>query len=107
MPSFNVNKETLIPEEEVNWNVVRLLVQKYTERHPEEVNGCKIHVQELRQELKTRFGEWQTEGRTRHIFELPSRLESAISMKYPKALKDENLRRFLSMFPDFQVAEQL
>lgn len=100
-------KETLIPEEEVNWNVVRHIVRLYTERHAEEVAGCKIHVGKLRQELKTKFGEWGVESRARHVYELPNGLEMALSMKYPKILKDENLKRFLQMFPDFQVAESL
>jgi len=99
--------EKVVPEDEVNWNVVRLIVEGYTARHAEEVHGCILHVQSLREQAKTRFGEWGTEGRTRHVYELPTALEMGISIKYPKALKGDNLRIFLGMFPDFQVAECL
>lgn len=107
MPSLEEMSERVVPEDEVNWNVVKLIVQKYADRHPEEMACCVIHVKQLRQELKTRFGEWGTEGRERHVFELPTNLEMALSMKYPKVLKAENLAKFLSLFPQFQVAEKL
>ena len=108
MPSrIDELSEKVVPEDEVNWKVVKLIVEKYTDRHPEEVAGCIIHVKGLRQELKNRFGSWETEGRERHIFELPVNLEMALSIKYPKLLKEENLKQFLGIFPQFQVAENL
>ncbi len=108
MPSsIEAISERVVPEDEVNWNVVRLIVEGYTARHGEEVRGCALHVQRLREEARTAYGEWGTESRARHVYELPTALEMGISIKYPKALKGENLRTFLGMFPEFQVAEKL
>lgn len=107
MSSIEALTERITPEDEVNWNVVTLIVQGYSSRHQEEVAGCIIHVQKLRDELKTQFGEWGVESRTRHIFELPTGLNMALTTKYPKVLKDENLKHFLGLFPQFQVAEKL
>lgn len=107
METIESLSERVTPEEEVNWNVVKLIVDGYRGRHEEEVAGCVFHVKQLRDDLKTKFGELGVESGARHIYELPTSLEMALTMKYPKVLKEENLKRFLSLFPQFQVAETL
>lgn len=99
------------PEETVNWAVVRLLVEKYTERHPEEVVGCMEYVKTLKAAAKDRkFGQVQDGdggSQMRHLMEIPDRLETALTMKYPLIFKGKNLKKFHGLYPVFFIPEKI
>lgn len=98
----------IVPEDDVNWNVVRMIVQGYSERHPEEVAGCYMYVADIRSKLKNEeFASLDSDAHARHIYELPPALKDALSMKYPEVLKGDNLKHFLELFPKFQIPEKV
>jgi len=106
--ALNAKADRMAPSEDVNWNVVRLIVEKYTERHPEEVVGCVDLVKRMRIAAKdAKFADTGSEANRRHVMELPSALSAAIEWKYPKALSGKNLRIFKGMYPVFFIPEKL
>jgi len=99
----------IVPEEEVNWDLVRQIVEGYAERHPEEFMGCTEYVKTLRRAAKdTKYGTMEGSGsEMRHIYELPDRLARGLTIKYPSVLSGRNLRYFLKLYPIFQIPEKL
>jgi iron-sulfur cluster repair protein YtfE (RIC family) len=96
------------PEEMINWNVIKLMVDKYTERHPEEVVGAIEYVKKLKSVASDRtFGVQSKETGMRHIMEMPSALMAAMEFKYPTVFKDGNMLKFARMFPCFIIPEKL
>lgn len=99
--------KNITPEDEVNWNVVQIIIEKYTERHAEEVMGCAEYVKQRREALANEFAETSDKTQMRHMYELPPSLAHGLSHKYPLIFKGENLTKFLKMYPIFQVAQKL
>lgn len=99
----------ITPEDEVNWEVVKGVVEGFTERYPHEVAGCVEYVKKLRTQTKDAYGlVTEKDGSNRrHVYEIPSRLHKALSTKYPKVFDDKNLRHFLKLYPIFQIPEKL
>lgn len=95
-------------EQEVNWNVVKIIVDKYTDRHLEEVLGCEEVVKTKRKNLNNKFAETSADTEMRHMYELPPSLHFALTMKYPLIFKSQKtLYHFLRMFPSFCIPEKL
>lgn len=94
----------IVPLEEVNWRAIEMIMEAYAEKYPEELTGCFAYVEQLRSE---KSNEYASAGSQRHAYEIPGRLHKALSIKFPKLFEGENLRTFLSMYPNFQVAEKL
>lgn len=100
--------ERIKPEDEVNWKIVKDIVEEYANRHPEEFMGCVEYVKSLRKEKINKFAVAKDgEAEMRHIYELPSRLARALSLKYPLVLSGKNLKQFLKFYPIFQIPEYL
>ena len=96
-------------EDEVNWNAVRLIVEGYTEKYPEEVVGCAEAVKMERNSLTDKkFGTTGADSDMRQVMKLPNRLQVGLQTKYPKIFTDQkNLRQFLKMYYIFQIPEKL
>lgn len=96
------------PSEEVNWSVVQIIVEKYTERHPEEVIGAAEYVKKLRFAAKDKkYGELSADSGRRHVMELPDRLDYALTLKYPKVFSGANLKKFFKLYPIFFIPEKI
>lgn len=95
------------PCQDVNWNVVRIIVEKYRERHFDEFEGCLEYVKQQRAGLQNKFAVGKSESSMRKVFSLPPNLEFALSKKYPLVFRGENLWKFLKMFPFFQIPDSL
>lgn len=99
-----LSRPTMVQESTVNWNVVKLVMDEYTARYPEEIVGCMEYVKQLK---ATKENEFASSGEgMRHLYELPARLQKALQAKYPDLFKEANLRTFLEIYPAFQVAEK-
>lgn len=107
MKTFQELQARVVPNDEVNWRQVQLLVEIYTDRHPEEIAGCIEVVKQKRAQLTNKFGLTSEENEMRHLYELPPNLYAALTYKWPKVLTDKNLRHFLRTYPIFCVAEKL
>lgn len=110
--TFVDNKMKAInPSDQVNWNVVRLIIEKYTERNYEEIIGCFEYVKQLKLAAKDKkYGQvtlGEDGSQMRHLMEIPDRLETALTMKYPLIFKDKNLRMFFELYPVFFIPEKL
>lgn len=100
--------QRVTPEDNINWNVVALIVEKYTERHVDEVRGCVEFVKDKRTHLDNKFGETSKDTQMRHMYELPPSLHFALTLKYPKIFKEkQHLDYFLKSYPMFRVPEKL
>jgi len=107
MKTFQELQARVVPSEEVNWRQVKLLVEMYTERHPEEVAGCIEVVKKKKALLNNKFGLTSADNEMRHLYELPPNLYAALTYKWPKVLTEKNLIHFLKTYPIFCVAEKL
>lgn len=100
--------KNITPEDEVNWKVVQLIVEKFTENHPEEVIGAVEYVKMLRKEAHDKkFATTGSESHGRHIMELPNRLDYGLTLKYPLIFKGKNLKHFFKLYPIFFIPEKL
>lgn len=99
----------IVPEEEVNWEIVKGVVDGFTERYPYEIAGCIEYVKKLRTQTKDSYGVVTDKdgSNRRHMYEIPERLHRALSIKYPKVFDGKNLRHFLKLYPIFQIPEKL
>lgn len=100
-----MNTPTLQPESVVNWNVVKLVMDGYTEKHPEEIVGCMEYVKQLKATKENAFA--SSGDNMRHLYELPSRLQKGLALKYPELFQGDNLKQFLELYPAFQVADKV
>lgn len=108
-------KATCLPEEKVKWSVVELIVEGYTARFPEEVMGCAEYVKQKKAEkgalndyalMEGKMGDGANSDR-RYMYELPSRLKTALEIKYPSVLKGTNLTKFLKKYSIFCIPDKL
>ena len=97
----------ITPSDEVNWNVVDLVITRYAARYPAEILGCEKIVKDFRSRAKTKFAETGGDMNTRHLFEMPARLQTALDMKYPKLFTGKNLITFLKKYRLFCIPEKL
>ena len=107
MDKVEARFEAIKPEDEVNWNIVKAIVEGYTRRHPEEVAGCVSYVKNLRQQNLNEFACSGTDSNMRHTMELPTALNMALTLKFPLIFNGKNQRHFLKLYPIFQVPEKL
>lgn len=101
-----------LPKEQVNWNVVKLIVEGYTERFPEEVMGCAEFVKQKKAEkgLMNDYALMDNKGSgsdRRYMYELPPRLFTALTLKYPSILTGKNLIKFLKTYTLFCIPDKL
>lgn len=96
--------DRIVPLEQVNWNAVKLIMESYAEKYPDETLGCMEYVRQLKE---SKDNQYASAGSQRHVYELPSRLHKALSIKFPKLFDGENLIEFLKLYPGFQVADKL
>lgn len=94
---------------DVNWNVVRLIVEGFTEKFPEDVIGC---IEAIKQERKTlvdkKFGTTGGDSDMRQLMKLPNRLQIGLQTQYPTIFTDDkNLKKFLKMYHCFLIPEKL
>jgi hypothetical protein len=100
--------KNVTPDDEVNWRVVQLIVERFTEKYPEEVMGAAEYVKMLKNDAKDKkFGTTDGDASTRHLMELPNRLEYGLSLKYPQIFKGKNLKTFFKLYPIFFIPEKL
>ena len=92
------------PLEEVRWGAIEMIMDAYAEKYPEELAGCFEYVRQLKDGTNDAFA---TSGAQRHAYEVPARLHKALSVQFPRLFEGENLRKFLSMYPNFQVADKI
>jgi hypothetical protein len=98
----------IISDNEVNWDIVQQIVEEFTRRHPDVIAGCIDYVEELRKSKTNQYAlEKGSQSNRRHIMEIPSSLLKGLSLKYPTLFTGENQRKFLKLYPIFQVAEKL
>lgn len=93
------------PLEEVRWGAIEMIMEAYAEKYPEELAGCFEYVRQLKEGTDA-FGS-TGKGSQRHAYEIPERLHKALSIQFPLLFEGENLRKFLSMYPNFQVADKI
>lgn len=104
----NAKLKNITPEDEVNWKVVQLIVEKFTEKHPEEVIGAAEYVKMLRSQARDKkFGATGTDSNNRHLMEIPNRLDYGLTLKYPQIFKGKNLKHFFKLYPIFFIPEKL
>lgn len=106
--SISAKITNVTPTEDINWNVVQIIVEKFTERYPEEVIGAAEYVKQLRAASKDRkFNELSEDSGRRHVMELPHRLDYALTLKYPQIFTGKNLHKFFKLYPIFFIPEKL
>jgi len=94
----------VVPLEEISWTAIEMIMEAYAEKYPEELMGCFAYVKQLKESKNNDFA---SEGSQRHAYEVPERLHKALSIKFPKLFEGENLKKFLNLYPGFQVANKL
>lgn len=86
-----------------------MIVDGYAERNPEEIAGCIEYVKKLRKESLNDYALVSDAGGSdrRHMYEIPSKLHQALSMKFPKIFDGDNVIKFLKLYPIFQIPKKL
>lgn len=99
--------ERIQPRDDVDWKLTESIVEGYAERHPDIMAIVAAKNEKIRQDLKTQFAEGEGNAQMRYVYEIPQGLKLGLETLFPLIFKEDNLKRFLNMYPLFQIPEKL